>query len=134
MDRIVPPPHHPTIPALITHWPMYINHLHMDIENYVIGNSLHPLLPHMFSGNSPHAFLNMGLVVTHNLPRYGSLDLSQPFTTSPIHMGSGISLHPHSTMNGFWNLPHHLHIFLESPILKTHQLIYSGSSPTPLPH
>ena len=76
----------------------------------------------MGCGISPHSLLNMGTWVTHNLNRLGSLHLSQPHTTSPIHMGSEISFHPHSLLNGFRNLPHPLHIFLESPILKPHQI------------
>ena len=75
----------------------------------------------MGSGISPHPLLIMGPWVTHNLPTFGSLYLSQSHTTFPTHMGSEISFHPHSHMNGFWNLPHPMHIFLESPILKPHQ-------------
>ncbi len=122
MHRIVPLPpssqHHSTIPTLIACWPRYIHFLHMAIENHVICNSPHPLLPRMGSGISPHPLLNMGPLVTHNLPTFGSLYLSQPHKTSPTHMCSDISFHPHSYMNGFWNLPHPMHIFLESPILK----------------
>ncbi len=120
-----PPPHsshhHSTIPTLIACWPRYIHFLHMDIDNYVIGNSPHPLLPCMGSGNSPHPLLNMGPWVTHHLPTFESFYLSQPHTTSPTHIGSEISFQPHSHMNGFWNLPHQMHIFLESPILKSQQ-------------
>ena len=121
---LIPPPsshHHSTIHTLIARWPRYINFLHMDIDNYVICNSPHALLPCMGSGISPHLLLNMGPWVTHNLPIFGSLYLSQPHKTFPTHMGSGISFHPHSHLNGFWNFPHPMHIFLESPILKPQQ-------------